>query len=74
MQNIRKIGNSYDGNSIFLAGIEKVTIRDNQINHFERPNIREEYNVSQQYYPATSSVITQEEKEMIEICNQYGKK
>lgn len=74
MQNIRKIGNSYDGNSIFLAGIEKVTIRDNQINHFERPNIREEYNVSQQYYPATSSVITQEEKEMIESCNQYGKK
>lgn len=71
MKNVRRIGNRYDGNSIFLAGVEKVMIRNNQISNFDRPNIRTEYNVSQQFYPAIYSIITEEERNIIANANQY---
>lgn len=66
MKQIRKIGNS-----IFLAGVEKVTIQNNKIDQFEMPNIRAEYNVSQQFYPAIYSNVTEKEVETIVNGNQY---
>lgn len=71
MQTIRKIGSIYDGNSIFLAGVKEVTIRGNSIQDFQQPYIKECYNVSQHYYPAIYSKITDREIKMIAERNNY---
>lgn len=71
MQTIRKIGSMYDGNSIFLAGVKEVTIRDNIIQDFQQPYIKECYNVSQHYYPAIYSNVTDREIRMIAERNDY---
>ena len=71
MQTIRKIGSIYDGNSIFLAGVTEVTIHDNIIQDFQQPYIKECYNVSQHYYPAIYSNVTDREIRMIAERNDY---
>ena len=71
MQTIRKIGSIYDGNSIFLAGVKEVTIRDNIIQDFQQPYIKECYNVSQHYYPSIYSNVTDREIKMIAERNDY---
>ena len=71
MSKIRKIGNSYDGNSIFLAGAENIKIINNTIENFEKPCIREQYNVSQRYYPDIYSKITDLEQNDILENNYY---
>lgn len=71
MNTIRKLGNSYDGNSIFLAGASGINIQNNTIVAFEKPVIREKYNVSQHYYSDIYSTITQKEMEQINNNNIY---